>query len=64
MHHRIPVEHARNLPPGIAGPVTRDLHHGGDKFVIPDAAIVRPGHGAKFDAAVIGFQCFQQLGAM
>ena len=64
MRHGVPVEHARHLPPCIAGAVARDLHDGGDKFVIPDAAIVRPGHGAKLDAAVIGFQGFHQFGAM
>jgi hypothetical protein len=32
--------------------------------VVPDAAIVRPGHGTQLDAAVIGFQRFHQFGAM
>src|SRR6267142_2039104 len=44
--------------------VARDLHHGGDELVVPDAAVIRAGHGAKLDAAVIGFQCFHKLGAM
>ena len=32
--------------------------------MIPDAAIVRSGHGPKLDPPVIGFQRFQQLGTM
>src|SRR5450631_4748916 len=54
MRHRLPGEHARDLPPCIAGPVARDVNHGGDKFVIPDAAIVRAGDRAKLDASATG----------
>jgi hypothetical protein len=64
MRHRLPVEHARDLPPCIAGPVARDVDHGGDKFVIPDAAIVRAGDRAKLDASVTGFQGLHLLAAM
>ena len=64
MRHGRPIQHARHLPPGVAGAVARDVDHGGDKLVIPDAAIVRAGDGAKLDATVIGFQCLQQLGAV
>ena len=62
--HRRPVQHARHFPPCVAGAVARDVHHGGDKLVIPDAAIFRAGDGAKLDATVIGFQRFHQFGAV
>jgi len=45
-------------------PLPAMVNHGGDKLVIPDAAIIRAGDGAKLDATVIGFQCFQQLSAV
>ena len=61
MRHGRPIQHARHLPHGVAGAVARDVNHGGDKLVIPDAAIVRTGDSAKCEATVIGFQCFQQL---
>src|SRR5450631_4065823 len=64
MRHRLPVEHARDLPPRVAGSIARDVNHGGDKFVIPDAAIVRAGNRAKLDAAVTGFQGLHLLAAM
>jgi len=64
MRHCLPVEHARDLPPCIAGPVARDVNHGGDEFVIPDAAIVRAGDRAKLDASVTGFQRLHLLAAM
>jgi hypothetical protein len=53
----------RNTP-CVASAVARDLDHGGDKLVVPDAAIVRPGDGTKLDATVIGFQRFHQFGAV
>jgi len=52
------------FPSRIAGPVACNLHRGGDKFVVPDTTIVRAGHGTKFDATVIGFQCFHQFSAV
>jgi len=64
MRHGRPIQYTRHLPHGVAGAVARDVGHGGDKFVIPDAAIIRAGDGAKCEATVIGFQCFQQLGAV
>ena len=32
--------------------------------MIPDAAVIRPGDGAKLDASVIGFQGLHEFGAM
>jgi len=49
-------------PPGVTQG-TVEFPHGRDKFVIPDAATIRPGHGAKLDAIVNGLQCFHQFGA-
>src|SRR5713226_4708199 len=51
MRHGRPIQHARHLPHGVAGAVARDVDHGGDKLVIPDAAIIRPGYGAAFHGA-------------
>ena len=38
--------------------------HGGDKFMVPDTTIVRPGDGTKLDPPVIGFEGFHELGAV
>jgi hypothetical protein len=37
-------------PPGITDAVAHDLHNDGNKHVIPNAAMVRCGHGTKLDA--------------
>ena len=62
--HGRPVQHAGNLPARVACAVARDLHHGGDQLMVPDAAIVRAGDGAKLDPAVLGLQRLHQLGAV
>ncbi len=62
--HGRPIQNARHLPAGFAQPVARDLPHRADKFVVPDAAIVRPGDRAQFGAPVIGLKALDQLGAM
>src|SRR3546814_17039056 len=46
--HRRPVEQTRHLPARVADPVARDLHHGRDQFMNPDAAVIGTGHRAKF----------------
>ena len=48
VRHSRPIQHARHLPHGVSRAVASNPHDGGDKLVIPDAAIVRAGHGAQF----------------
>ena len=62
--HRAPIQHARHFPEGVTCAITRDLAHGTDKFVIPDTAIVWPGHSPKFRAAVLGDKGFDEFAAM
>ncbi len=62
--HRVPVEHARHLPSHIARAVSGDLAHGADKLVVPDATIVRPGDGAQFQPAIVGFKGLDQFAVM
>jgi hypothetical protein len=62
--HSRPIQYARHLPPCIASAIARDLHDGGDEFVIPDAPIIRPGDSPKLNASVIRFQGFDKLAAM
>ena len=64
MRHGRPIQNARHLPHGIADAIARDLHDGGDKFMVPDAPVVRAGHGAKLNAPILGFQCLHQFAAM
>ena len=64
VRHGRPIQNARHFPHGIARAVARDLHHGGDKLMVPDAAVVRSGHGAQFNASVFRFQRLHKLGAM
>lgn len=62
--HRSPIQNARHLPHGVTGTIARDLHHGGDKLVIPDTAIVRAGYGAKFNAPVCRLEGLHQFRPM
>ena len=59
-----PVEHARHLPARVAGAVARDALHGGDQFVVVDAAIVGAGHGAQLRAAIRDLHGLDLLGAV
>lgn len=62
--HRRPVERTGDFPAGVADTVAGDTHHRLNEFVIPDPAIVGAGHRAEFDAAVVGFERLDQLGAV
>jgi hypothetical protein len=64
VRHGRPIQHAGDLPHRIAGAVSGDAHDGGDKLMVPDAAIVRAGHGAKLNAAIVRFQRLHKLGAV
>ena len=59
-----PVEHAGHLPARVAGTVAGDPLHRLDQLVVEDAAIVRAGDGAQFDAAVLDLQRLHLLGAV
>ena len=59
-----PVEHAGHLPARVAGAVAGDALHGRDQLVVVDAAVVGPGDGAQFDAAVFDLQRLDLFGAM
>ena len=59
-----PVEHTGHLPSCITGAVAGDPLHGGNQFMVIDAAVVGAGDCAQFNASVLDLKRLDQFGTV